>query len=156
MARFAELLISGDYATGLTYYEDYHPTQENLARIVLNVTVGGSLTIEAVMDTGAPWCILDPAIVRRLGLAEIASYKPETKLIIRGIPYEGRLLRTGISLRDEYGENDLEVDATVFVPTLTQDGVWNHPNFIGLDGFLNRIRFAVDPVENVFYFGPLE
>ncbi len=111
---------------------------------------------EIIMDTSAPWCILDPAIVRRLGLAEVASYKPETKLIIRGIPYEGRLLRTGISLRDEYGENDLEVDATVFVPTLVQDEVWNHPNFIGLDGFLNRIRFAVDPVENAFYFGLLE
>ena len=40
MARFAETLISGEYATGLTYYEDYYPTQEHLARIVLNVTVG--------------------------------------------------------------------------------------------------------------------
>lgn len=48
-----------------------------------------------------------------------------------------------------------EVTATVFVPTLHPDDEWRHPNFIGLDGFLNRIRFAVDPATNLFYFGEL-
>ena len=107
------------------------------------------------MDTGAMWCILDPALVHQMGLSDANSYEPETKLVIRGIPHDGRLMRTGIGLRDEYGENDLEVDATVFVPTLASAETWSHPTFVGLDGFLNRIRYAVDPLENAFYFGPL-
>ena len=44
--------------------------------------------------------------------------------------------------------SSLEVDATVF---LSPD--WRGPNFIGYQGLLQRIRFAVDPEENLFYFG---
>jgi len=46
------------------------------------------------------------------------------------------------------------VQATFFIPALLPGESWNFPNFLGLDGFLNRIRFAVDPAENIFYFGP--
>jgi len=154
MAQYAELLIGTNFVSGLTYYQDYYVNQENFARMVLNVTVERRLTIEAILDTGAHWCILDPVILKQLGLTKIPVYQPDGELMIRGITYHGRLLRTGFGLRDEYGENDLEVDATVFVPTLAPDEIWIHPNFIGLDGFLNRIRFAVDPTENAFYFGP--
>jgi len=38
-------------------------------------------------------------------------------------------------------------------PILKSGQAWSYPNFLGLDGFLSRIRFAVDPTENVFYFG---
>ena len=48
---------------------------------------------------------------------------------------------------------DLDVDATVFVPRLEPGDIWNYPNFIGWDGFLNRIKFAIDPTESAFYFG---
>lgn len=48
---------------------------------------------------------------------------------------------------------DLEVDATAFVPTLPSGERWPDPNFLGLSGFLERIRFAIDPAENAFYFG---
>jgi hypothetical protein len=40
------------------------------------------------------------------------------------------------------------VDATIFV---SPD--WHGPNFIGYQGLLQRIRFAVDPETNLFYFG---
>lgn len=155
MTQFAQLLIAGDFATGVTYYEDYLSQQDNSARMVLNVSVDRRLTIEAVLDTGAPWCILDPALFNQFGLAGITSYDPKIRLIVRGIPYTGQLLRMSIGLLDEYGQNNLDVDATVFVPSLIPGDIWNYPNFIGLDGFLSRIRFAVDPAENAFYFGPL-
>ncbi|MEM7537327.1 MAG: hypothetical protein AAF639_34470 [Chloroflexota bacterium] len=48
-----------------------------------------------------------------------------------------------------------EVVATVFVPNLSPNEEWLHPNFIGLDGFLNRIRCAVDPASNMLFFGEL-
>ena len=156
MTKFTQLLISGNFASGVTYYQDYYSSQENIARVVLTVTVEERLTVEAVLDTGAPWCILDPAIVEQLDLAGNADYEPDGRLMIRGTLYAGRLLRMRIDLRDEYEENDLEIEATVFVPTLAPGETWLSPNFIGLDGFLNRIRFAVDPAENAFYFGPLD
>lgn len=59
-----------------------------------------------------------------------------------------------IGLEAEKGES-LTVDATVFVPKL-EDQEWRHPNFIGLSGFLERIRFAIDPDNNYFYFGALD
>ncbi|GAB4431459.1 MAG: hypothetical protein Fur0044_29050 [Anaerolineae bacterium] len=59
-----------------------------------------------------------------------------------------------LSLQAETGDG-VEVEATVFVPTLAPNDTWPHPNFIGLDGFLTRIRFAIDPTENTFYFGLL-
>jgi len=61
----------------------------------------------------------------------------------------------GIGLEIEAGEN-FEVSATVFVPTLPAGEQWRYPNFLGLTGFLERIRFAIDPEESVFYFSSVE
>jgi hypothetical protein len=44
----------------------------------------------------------------------------------------------------------LDVEATAFV---SPDWPW--PNFIGYQGLLQRIRFAVDPETNLFYFGSI-
>lgn len=154
MARFAQLLISGNFATGVIHYEDLYPGQEQSARVVLPVIVEGRLIVHAVVDTGAPWCIIDPETARQVGAVIRADYEPDRRLMVRGTWYEGKLLRMGISLEAEQG-NSLDIDATVFVPTLPPGDMWPHPNFIGLEGLLNRIRFAVDPDENAFYFGPI-
>jgi len=154
MAQFAQFLISGGFAQGVTHYQDRYPGEEYSARVVLPVTVEGCLSVPAIVDTGAPWCVIDPEIARRVGTAVRAGYEPAKRLMVRGTLYEGRLLRMGISLEAEQGDS-LEIDATVFVPMLSPSDPWPHPNFVGLDGFLNRIRFAVDPGENAFYFGPV-
>jgi hypothetical protein len=44
-----------------------------------------------------------------------------------------------------------EVEATLFV---SRD--WAYGNFVGYSGLLERIRFAVDPGTNDFYFGVLD
>ena len=61
--------------------------------------------------------------------------------------FAGTLYRGLITLTVDEGE-PLEVDAMVF---LTPD--WRGPNFLGYEGLLQRIRFAVDPESNLFYFG---
>lgn len=143
--------IIGEFAQGMMHYRDHYPGYERLARIVLPITVAGRMAIRAIVNTGAPWCIIDPAIARR---AEIAKgYKSNRKLMIRGVWYEGEIVRISLGLEAERGKS-LDVDATVLVPKLSPGAVWPHPNFIGLDGFLNRVRFAVDPSNNIFYFGP--
>ena len=154
MARFAALLISGHFATGVTYYEDLYSDEEQVTRIVLPITVEGQLIVPAVVDTGAPWCVLAPDIANQVGVMTDAEYYPAQSLTIRGVQYEGKLVRMGIGLEAEQGDS-LDVEATVFIPILPPGETWLHPNFIGLDGFLSRIRFAVDPSENAFYFGPV-
>jgi hypothetical protein len=64
-------------------------------------------------------------------------------------------MRANLTLEATSGE-DLTVEATFFVPFLELDEVWNYPNFLGLGGFLDRIRYAVDASENAFYFGRFE
>ena len=153
MGRFNQPLFDSGFASGLVYYEDQYPGQDPTARIVLTVTVAGLHTVQAIVDTGAPWCLFDADI-----LAELESMHADTlpieRLTIRGVLYQGRLTRIVLSLRADEGE-DLDLEATVFVPILNPGETWNVPNFIGLQGLLSRIRFAVDPAENVFYFGPI-
>jgi hypothetical protein len=105
-----------------------------------------------IMDTGAPWCILDPELAETWDLASDANDAPITNLNIRGEVRWGRLIRINIILRATHGEN-LKVEATFFVPFLDPDEAWNYPNFLGLSGFLDRFRYAVDASENAFYFG---
>ncbi len=154
MARFSQWLVSGEFASGVIYYQDSYPGQEQSARIVFPIVVAQTVPLLTIIDTGAPWCILDPTMMSDLGLIREENYLSETTIVIRGIYYQGRLQRTDITLPADEGEN-LDIEATVFVPRLAPDESWVHPNFIGLDGLLNRIRFAVDPAENAFYFGPL-
>jgi hypothetical protein len=156
MARFAQLLLEGEFASAFTSYLECYPGQVEHTRIVVPIRLEEvPYPLMAVVDTGAPWCVLDPNVARQVGIPGRDRYTPEEPLRVRGIQYSGRLVRMGIGLPVEDGKG-IEVDATVFVPSLPSGERWPHPNFLGLTGFLERIRFAIDPEENVFYFGQLE
>ena len=60
---------------------------------------------------------------------------------------QGAVYRDVLRLPADEGE-PLDVEASIF---LSPD--WRGPNFIGYQGLLQRIRFAVDPEVNLFYFG---
>lgn len=104
------------------------------------------MPILAQLDTGSSWSILDPEVARELSLLDGGgmSAKISTRLGV----FDGRLERTQIAILADDGDT-LNVEATVFV---SPD--WIGGNFIGYGGLLERIRFAVDPSDNVFYFGP--
>jgi hypothetical protein len=99
--------------------------------------------------------VFNPDVVGELGVTELTDYLSEIELNVRGISYKGRLFRIGLTLEADAGEH-LDIESSVFVPTLSSGEIWPHPNFVGLEGFLSRIRFAVNPAENAFYFGSLE
>jgi hypothetical protein len=61
----------------------------------------------------------------------------------------GSLYRVPVRIPADEGD-PLDLEATVFFSP-----EWHGPSFIGYEGLLQRIRFAVDPEENLFYFGPL-
>ena len=142
------------FAQGATRYFDHYPDDKEV-RIVLNIYIANySKPVSAIVDTGTPWCILTPLIFEKIAHCAEPIYALETPLNIRGFRYTGCLYQLPMRLEALIGE-PLDIVATVFVPSLSFNEEWHYPNFIGLDGFLNRIRFAVDPANNLFYFGEL-
>lgn len=143
------------FASGVLTYA-YRPinSQETTNRIIIPIEIGNGIKIEAVLDTGAPYVILDP------NLAPLAGFTPASVLFqeimnIRGAKLLCNVARLDFALRADEGD-DIDVQATVFIPDDSQQwNYYNFPSFIGQAGFLERIRFAIDPTENKFYFGSL-
>jgi len=150
-----ELLQFNDgnsFASGVLRYEYRSISNDTTNRILIPIEIESGIKIEAVLDTGAPYPILDP------NLAPLAGYTRRLALDnmtmnIRGAKLLGKIARLMFTLRADKG-NDMHVQATVFIPDSTE--LWelyNFPSFLGQAGFLERIRFAIDPTENKFYFG---
>jgi hypothetical protein len=152
--NFPEIIGEDKFAIGrLKYWDTYG--SEPTARIVLDATFEDVVTTPAILDTGAPWCILNPEDAAPLKIETRADCEPTTPLWVRGMLYSGVICRIPLTLQADVGES-LTLEASVFIPTLKRGEYWTHPNFLGLSGFLNRIRFAVDPKQNHFYFGPMD
>jgi hypothetical protein len=119
------------------------------ARILVRLSLGLVPSfVLAVVDTAAPWCIFGPDVGQYLKRA-FWPVEGQVSLSTRIGLLRGDLYRVPLTLLADEGEN-LEVEATVF---LSPD--WRGPNFIGYEGLLQRIRFAVDPETNLFYFGQI-
>jgi hypothetical protein len=103
--------------------------------------------ILAQLDTAAPWSMLDAEVAEALSLLN-GDGEPK-RVSTRLGDYDGRLKRTRIQIVADEGES-LSVDATVWV-----SADWRGGTFLGYGGLLERIRFAVDPSENSFHFGPM-
>ena len=118
-----------DFATGAARYK-YRPATEGdkTNRMILRVQVVGT-RIDAVVDTGAPYAILPPQTARLAGFSPEFALRRE-RMLIRGMRLDGSITR----FKEFWG---------------------NFPAFIGLTGFLERIRFAIDPLTDTFYFGSM-
>jgi hypothetical protein len=149
--QFADDLQACGFATGATHYSDHLPGRVSVPQIVLTIRLAGTFTTDAIVDTGSTWCIFSPDIVALFEPMIEDTYAPQLPLVIRGNSYRGRLVRVSVRLPAEVGA-DLDIEATAFVPSLGPGEVWNVPNFVGLEGLLHRVRFAVNPIENVLYF----
>jgi hypothetical protein len=145
-------LGSDEFVQGMVPYADFDGTQQH-TRIIIPVTFGNMTFTTAIVDTGAPWCVLRPEETYGLNVNVFENLGDET-LIIRGGAYTGKLYRMPVSLEADAGAG-LTVEAKVFIPILEQGQVYSLPNFVGFEGFLELIRFAVDPGQNLFYFGSL-
>jgi hypothetical protein len=66
----------------------------------------------------------------------------------------GRLYRLSLTLLADEGE-DVTIQTTAFLPEREEAEHWGDmPCLLGLHGCLERLRFAVDPRTEHFYFGP--
>jgi hypothetical protein len=129
-------------------YVDAHrsyPATE--ARIVIPVTPESvERPVLAVVDTGAPWCIFEPIVAKVLA-RNFLPLQRQVSLSTRLGVIRGALYRVAITIEADEGDS-LNLESTVFLSP-----EWRGPNFIGYQGLLQRIRFAVDPETNLFYFG---
>lgn len=101
-----------------------------------------------MVDTAAPWCILEPRIGE--AVKDHAEELPgEVSISTRLGQFDGKLYTTSVTVAAEEGE-PLEMEMTLFLSP-----EWPAGNFVGYLGFLERLRFAIDPQENKFFFGPL-
>lgn len=92
----------------------------------------------AMLDTGAQWTLIGAELIELLG-DELGEGFDSVRMSTRLGNFEGTFHRLPIQLIAEQGES-LLVDGTC----LALPG-WNGPNVIGVHGFLERIRFAVEP-----------
>lgn len=139
------------FATGSQPYL-FRPatTSDSCKRIIIEVEIQGHRT-HAMLDTGAPYVICNPVMAGLLGLDPAAALEPKN-LLIRGTTIRGWLYRLNLKLRAEEGD-ELIIDATAFVPSAAEAQWPGLPAVVGLEGCLERARFAFDTSNDTFYFG---
>ena len=142
-------LLEGEmpFTTGRARFYDHERPGEQDPRIYIEVDFGLGGTFLAMLDTGAPWCIVRSDLANEIGLT-IDPAGDFVNLSIRGNLRRGQLQKHPITILADEGES-LEVNGTFYVI----DDHWAGPNFIGYGGLLQWTRFAVDPTRNLFYFG---
>ena len=138
-----------EFTTARAQYLDQAPgSPEQTQKIIVKMTVeplGG--VIFAQLDTGAAWSMLDAEVAEAMSL--LRGTGEPSRISTRHGAIDGWLERASLEILADQGES-LTVEATVWV---SPD--WRWGNFLGYSGLLERIRFAIDPSDNSFYFGPL-
>lgn len=146
------LMLNGQpFSAGRAHFADELPEgPEGTNKVYLKFQVEGlDAPLMGVLDTGAPWSCLDPEVAEAVRATDAAG-EPKRIRTHAGV-FDGKLVRLTVTLLADEGES-WSVDSTVFVPT---DPGWpKGRSFLGYGGLLERIRFALDPSVNDFYFGP--
>jgi hypothetical protein len=125
-------------------------TGDRLNRLLVHVEIERR-RVTAVLDTGGAFLVLDPAFATAVGI-HYADALARDRIHIRGFVRHGTIHRMPLTLLATTGES-LTFEATAFVPELEHGETWPLPSYLGFQGCLDRIRFAVDPADEVVYFG---
>lgn len=142
--------LSQDYSGRAEYSSTARFAGDRLFVAVACTVSGLEHRLEAMLDTGAQWCLLPSDLAARLGL-DTSADPEQPRLHTRLGRLTGRLERLDLYLLADDGE-DLRIDATFFITP-----EWPGPPVIGWVGCLERLRFALDPSREPgdFYFGAL-
>lgn len=150
------LLRSADgksFATGSIKYL-YRPATEHeqTPRITVDVRID-TFQASAFIDTGGIYLICPPEIALTLSLPPDGMLFRE-HILLRGSRLAGTVYRVPLTFIADTGAG-LEIEATAFIPD-DQYLEWGEfPCILGMQGCLERIRFAIDPQNEIFYFGEL-
>lgn len=144
IARNGRSLCSGSQR-----YQQFHPNAPDTIGIVVWIEVSWQTQVadaQAVFDTGAGWSILNvdsAASLRLLGETGEETIAISTRLGT----FMGELIRLGLTLPTDDGEV-----VSLEVPFLVCED-WYAPTFLGYQGLMDRLAFAVDPSDDTFHFG---
>ena len=94
----------------------------------------------AMLDTGAQWTLIGRELIELLG-DELGEGLDTITMSTRLGRFHGTLHRLPIRLLADRG-TDITVDSTCVA--LKE---WEGPNVLGFTGFLERLRFALDPAD---------
>ncbi len=142
------MISTAPYTGASPYLVDWLDTPHRLL-VAVECRVGNLPILTAgLLDTASEWCVLPPALAKRLG-CDLEPDPAVPRLLTRFGPIAGRLERITVTFPATEG-NDVEVDATCFV-----SADWPGPLVIGWKGCLERLRFALDPSIEAFYFAEL-
>jgi predicted aspartyl protease len=138
------------FATGAQTYKSRPAANTDRSnRLFVEIKMEGFRTT-AVIDTGTPYMICEPSLAEAAGLTRRSAISSE-KLLVRGVLIRGMIHRMNLTITAQEGD-EIVLDATVFVPEV-DEAAWNLPSFLGWDGCLERLRVAIDPSNDTFYFG---
>jgi hypothetical protein len=126
-------------------------TGDRWSRMFVQVKLANE-PMRAVIDTGGAYVIVDPEFAARAGVTRTSAIGVE-RILIRGLVCRGTIHRVPLTFVASSGDS-VCIEATAFVPELEPGERWPLPGYLGLQGCLDRLRFAVDPVGERFYFGP--
>jgi hypothetical protein len=140
-------LVGQPFASGRSRFFDRAVAgEESTSKIYVKIRPEGlDVPVLAQLDTGSPWSILSAEIADVLGLLDATGIP--TRLHTRLGTRDGHLERVQMVLPADEGQS-LRIEAMVFI---CED--WVEGNFIGYTGFVDAIRTALDPQNNLFYFG---
>lgn len=145
---------NGDiFTTGATPYAYQHiSATETTPRIIIPVSIQ-RITISAFVDTGGVYALISPEIVEQLDLDPGYS-APANRLNWRGDELNGVLHRIPITLLADEGSS-LTIQMTCFLPKLKPWEQWpsEFSCILGMYLCFDRLRFAIDPLDDMFYFG---
>ena len=124
-------------------------------RLLIPVVVGREDTL-AVVDTGGVYFICTPPFARLIGLDPSQQLGAAGPVLWRGALMQGGLHFVRLTFPAIEG-NSIAIGVTAFVPRLSRGQEWNDelPCVLGMQFCLERLRFAVDPEHDMFYFGEL-
>jgi hypothetical protein len=116
------------------------------------VAIDGVVT-HAMVDTGGIYLVCHPRLATHLRLEPAEAISGLQALLFRGAVVQGRLYRLTLTLLAQEGD-DVVIQATTFVPEPQEEESWGDlPSILGFYGCLERLRFAVDPRTETFFFG---
>ncbi len=108
--------------------------------------------IEAVLDTGGIYFICNSDILSEMEIDPDESLGPQV-IHVRGGKILGYLFRLQLTFKAEAGMGEsLSIEITALV-----SDEWMLPPYLGFQGCMERMKFAIDPTPNneLFYFGVL-
>jgi hypothetical protein len=111
------------------------------------------MNTEAVVDTGGLYLICNPEL-RDLVNPDPANSLGTGQVKVQGVTISGTIHRLSLTLQAITGES-LSLEVTALMPDPQSPLLWDLPAYMGMFGCLERMRFAVDPNTDIFYFGSL-